>query len=55
VPFQVFADESEGAAPGTRNHFVMAGLIGHSVDWAKFSDEWAAALINALAVSITSR
>jgi hypothetical protein len=24
----------------------MAGLIGHSVDWAKFSDEWAAALIN---------
>ena len=40
MPIQVFADESEGAKPGTRNHFVMAGLIGHSDDWALFSDEW---------------
>lgn len=26
MTIQVFADESEGAPPGVRNHFVMAGL-----------------------------
>jgi hypothetical protein len=46
MPIQVFADESEGAPPGVRNHFVMAGLIGHSEDWAKFSDEWRECLIS---------
>lgn len=46
VPFQVFADESEGAEPGSRNHFVMAGLIGHSQHWALFSDEWRACLLS---------
>jgi hypothetical protein len=46
VPFQVCADESEGPAPGTRNHFVMAGLIAHSLDWALFSDEWRACLVS---------
>jgi hypothetical protein len=41
VPIQVFVDESEtfsGSAP--KRHFVMAGLIGHSADWANFSDDW---------------
>jgi hypothetical protein len=40
MPIQVVADESVGAEPGTRSHFVMAGLIGHSEDWAEFSTEW---------------
>lgn len=44
MPYQVFADESEGAPPGVRNHFVMAGLIGHSDDWELFSQEWRACL-----------
>lgn len=42
---QVFADESEGSPPGVRNHFVMAGLIGYSEDWALFSEEWRACLL----------
>jgi hypothetical protein len=40
MPVQVFADESQGADPGTGDHFVMAGLIGESEHWAIFSDEW---------------
>lgn len=46
MPVQVFADESEGAPPGVRNHFVMAGLIGYSEDWALFSDEWRICLLS---------
>jgi hypothetical protein len=44
MAIQVFADESEGATPGHGRHFVMAGLIGYSEDWAVFSDEWRLAL-----------
>lgn len=42
VPIQAFVDESGGT--GQSRHFVMAGLIGHSEDWAQFSDEWKACL-----------
>jgi hypothetical protein len=42
VPIQAFVDESGGI--GQSRHFVMAGLIGHSEDWAVFSDEWRACL-----------
>jgi hypothetical protein len=38
MPVQVFADESSD--DGQSGHFVMAGLLSHSENWATFSDEW---------------
>jgi hypothetical protein len=38
MPVQVFADESSD--DGQSGHFVMAGLLSHSENWAAFSDEW---------------
>jgi len=42
MPFQAYVDDSGG--PGHSKHFVLAGLVGHSEDWAAFSDEWRACL-----------
>jgi hypothetical protein len=42
VTFQCFVDDSGGR--GHSRHFVLAGLIGSSYDWAEFSDEWRACL-----------
>ncbi|MGD0864656.1 MAG: DUF3800 domain-containing protein [Rhizomicrobium sp.] len=39
---QAFVDDSGGK--GTTRHFVLAGLIGSSEEWAEFSDEWSACL-----------
>lgn len=38
MPVQAFVDDSGGK--GQSRHFVMAALIAHSEDWARFSDEW---------------
>jgi hypothetical protein len=38
MPFCAYVDDSGG--PGHSKHFVLAGLIGHSTDWASFSNEW---------------
>jgi hypothetical protein len=42
MPLQVFSDESGGMGQG--RFFAMAGLLGHSEDWAAFSEEWSACL-----------
>ncbi len=38
MPVQIFADHSSD--DGLSGHFVMAGLLSHSENWAAFSDEW---------------
>jgi hypothetical protein len=38
MPVQGFIDDS--GAKGQGRHFVLAGLIAHSDEWALFSDEW---------------
>jgi hypothetical protein len=40
MPVQAFVDDSGGK--GQSRHFVMAGLIAESEQWALFSDEWRA-------------
>jgi Protein of unknown function (DUF3800) len=44
MPVQAFVDDSGGKGQAPSRHFVMAGLIAHSEDWASFSDEWKACL-----------
>lgn len=42
VTFQCFVDDSGGV--GHSKHFVLAGLVGPSSQWAEFSAEWQACL-----------
>lgn len=38
MPVQVFVDDSGGKGQG--RHFILAGLIARSEQWAMFSDDW---------------
>ena len=52
MPLQAFVDESETFAKGSqKRHFVMAALVGHSEQWANFSDEWRSCLRTAPAIN----
>lgn len=50
VPIQAYVDDSGNR--GNTRHFVLAGLVGHSEDWAAFSEEWAACLAESPSVSV---
>lgn len=50
VPIQAFVDDSGNK--GSTRHFVLAGLISHSDDWAAFSNEWAACLATKPSINV---